>query len=456
MLRRWTCSAGGFWPGTIGVAVALALIMSSPVAGQGQSQGQVRPGRRSVGARRPSLSGPSTAITRNFGQIARTLNEDWGGVGGVLSRWSPDRRLQVGGTLRAGRSTGLTETGGGGRRRLGTARQGAARDDRGSVGVRGSLLGDRGRWPGSATTGLARSPFGLGGRLTGPSALTRMHTAATSGGPLGLGQARVRRLSDVEYQGWVQPEIAIKARTLHAPASAGPVPGMAPLETKLPLEDLARNYVRARREAFMAQGWQLFKEGAYREAYGVFSLADAVSLDDLQARASVKLAMLFAGIASQKYAQALNTLRWLLTPDSRTGRLPDPLFLGRISDVRSLYGFEENEPSPYGVGAASPYTGHVSALELFAIRNPDSVEAKVLYAFALWQDKADANARGNALFRARQIASDPEAGQPWRNLYQLMQNADTIDRGGAAGYGAGSTLSEPASSLLPFEARVTE
>ena len=194
----------------------------------------------------------------------------------------------------------------------------------------------------------------------------------------------------------------------------------------------------------MQQGWQLFKEAHYREAYDIFSLADAVSVGDPSARSSVKLAILCAGIAAHQYAQAMNALSWFLLRDPRTGQFPDPLFVNRLGDIRLYYG----EPDGF--------TSHLRALQNLAIQNDAAIDLKAIYAFVLWQDRSDANARSNALFQARRIALSSDVQGPWANLYHLMEQAGAASSIQEAGQKPTSAPAGLISALPPPESPVTK
>ena len=318
---------------------------------------------------------------------------------------------------------------------------------------RGSLLGRGlggwGRSGGDFVRPYPRQP----GSLARSSVLSRMHEQGLWGGPLGLGPLPMRRLSQAGYEEWVQPEIAVKAGAPPTLALTGLAGEPAPAETKLPLEELVKNYINGRRQAYLGRGRRLFKERRYREAHNAFTLADAVSLDDSKARSLVKLMMVYSGVASQQYSQAIVALKWLLnwlaTPDPQTGQLPDPDSLNQI-DVRSLYGVEQGQALG-GMEEVHPYDVHVRNVEGLVIQNPTIVESKALHAFVLWQDKGNIGTRGNALFHAQRIASSPGAREPWTNLHQVMQNADAASRRFKTAPGVESSLSESVSALLPFK-----
>jgi len=287
-----------------------------------------------------------------------------------------------------------------------------------------------GRWP---YTG--RPP-----RAGGASAPSRMHLAAVKEGPLGLGQTGLRPLAGNAYRGWVPaPELPIKggeqAAGGHRPWLGEPGPAG---EKKVSLEDLITNYVEGHRKTYVSRGWQHFKAGRYRQAYDAFALADAAVAGDPEARASIKLAMMYSGIASRQYSLAVRALGWLIGPDPRTGQIRDPGFLNRARDIRSLCGSDQHYNNDI-IGQARQ----------LVLAGGASSEPMALQAMALWgggqHDRAD------ALACASRLASNPKARRPWSGLHALMRQADAVKPSEGAEQESGLEWPEFSPSGLPFE-----
>ena len=443
MCGRLSQSAGRFCRVTLPMAACLTLI------GAGEAFGQSRrsTSRRSVGMSRPSVTGPSQTFDRSFGRIAGGLSNLPGRTDTVRNRQSDPR-----GAGQSARGSRLSE-----RRRRGNAsasgRAGSIYDQpassrRGASRARSTLRGARGAL---SLTGTASSPYGYRGGRSG--SVADMYSRIYSDGPLGLGPTPGIRLSMVRYEGWIQPGVVVRPQGL--PSGLSGEPSAAGLEDgDMSLGDIVKHYVNDRRQAHIAQGWEYFQQGQYQKSLGRFRLADSVSVShlepadharDLKARAGVKLALIHSGIAAEQYGQACNALRWLLIRDSRTGDLPDPGFLKRISDIRSRYGSD------------AMYSNHVSAVNLLAMATQDSESAKLkaLRAFALWQDRGDAGARSTSLIEAQELANLPGVEAPWSNLLPAMEGAQESIRA-ETGSRTGSSASASASSRLPFELPETE
>ena len=74
--------------------------------------------------------------------------------------------------------------------------------------------------------------------------------------------------------------------------------------TSLSLEQLVEKYVAARRRDYVAQAWAAFAEADYREAQRRLMLADSASAESPASRPSIKLALVYVGIAAKQYSQA--------------------------------------------------------------------------------------------------------------------------------------------------------
>lgn len=265
------------------------------------------------------------------------------------------------------------------------------------------------------------------------STLTSLYYSSTVGGPLGLGPSRYTAIREGVHQTWVQPEVVVEDRSLRS-LLAGTGRPQARGEGVVTVDDLIENYIHRRRDGYVSLAWEHFQAATseateeqaasrYRKAFDLFLLADAVARSapaggrstGARQRAEVKLGIVFAGVASRQNAMAINSLRWLLTRDPKTGQLPDPDFL-----IRNML---EGQPL---TDVAKLSTSATAEVEQFSISMPASIEAQALYAFVLWQGAADGGMRNQALARARRIDSSPGVSEPWSNLYQTMVEAAEI------------------------------
>jgi hypothetical protein len=203
------------------------------------------------------------------------------------------------------------------------------------------------------------------------------------------------------------------------------------------LEERAADYVTRRQRAYLAEGWAHFKEGRYRRAYDAFNLAESVNADDVETRASIKLAMMYAATGAKQYGLARAALGWLLQPDPRTGQLRDPRFAQRTPDVAAQCASEQTFARDFieAVRAAAAGTGA-----------PASVRA--LQVMVFWGGRE--GHRVDALSYARRLAEDAEAELPWSRVYAAIRLAqaaapDSAERGADLG------LPDFVSLGLPFE-----
>jgi hypothetical protein len=149
-----------------------------------------------------------------------------------------------------------------------------------------------------------------------------------------------------------------------------------------PLTEIARDYVATRRHTYLTQAWEKFAQGRYRHAVELFALAESVCLDDTAARVELEVGMMMSNVASGQYAAASNCLRWLLTPDRRTGDLPDADFLDRVSQIGSRYG------APRQVD----FREHATRVVNIAVASPDAAYLQALRAVMLWARGGQAEA----------------------------------------------------------------
>jgi hypothetical protein len=205
----------------------------------------------------------------------------------------------------------------------------------------------------------------------------------------------------------VQPDAAVRRETLTESGVAGQT------GAKVPLEQLVQSYVASHRETYMAQGWQRFKEGQYRVATDLFSMADSVSVSEPGARIPIKRAMVAAGIASRQYSLAGNALSWLLSDDPVSKTARDPAILENLRNLAANYGESEAGQRDYSEQAA--------VLIALATANPDSIETQALRVIVLWGQ----NDRSSAEFYAQKLREEKpgQSNEPWKRLWPAMQAA---------------------------------
>lgn len=206
------------------------------------------------------------------------------------------------------------------------------------------------------------------------------------------------------------PSPRLAAVAIHENAASSQPAEAIPLQRDpVPIESLVKEYIDGRRAGFMEQGWQKFREGQYRAAGDLFALAASVCTDDPAPRAEVEVARIFPAIATKQYSVAAGALRWLLTPNRRTGELPDPQFLTTLDQIESRY------------GQKTDFQLHFRELEAIAIANPDVVEYQALRSIFLLARRDEVAAS----FYARSIAATVH--HPWPSLAPLIER--TVSRG---------------------------
>jgi len=278
----------------------------------------------------------------------------------------------------------------------------------------------------------------------GASALQRWQTETATKGPLGLKESNRQRLTKDIYRTWVQPDAMMGQQPGPAVVHESSLGARVSAVQNASMSELIEKYIDGRRNAYLALGWKRFKQGKYREAVDIFSLADAVCHGEPQKRAQanknraeVRLGMLHAAVASGQYAQAMTLLGWLLTRDSQTGQFPDSLFLTRIADMAERY------------GRLADYERHVAIADSFGGQEAGAAAgAMALRSVVLWFNKKDPGARTNAIFFAQRLNS-PEVGEPWENLYPLMLQATAVRADQSATAKDDVSLSVP--TRLPWE-----
>lgn len=382
--------------------------------------------RRSVFAARPSY-GPSQQFTRQFG-----------GVGGTIGyQTRPAYEYQ------RDRMRGAAPGGS----RAATSRLERLRERRDDTHVRArqqqALTRNQG-FTGVATgfgvsQAMGQPVMGIGRKLAqnrrttarryprNRGALSSAFTRDYVSGPLGMGRGLgpFTSLNNPVYRRWVQPEAVIEDRWLKDLRAEDAGGDRAPL-VEVSRKDRAAHLVSQQREGYASLAWKHFESArleddvieagkSYRRALGLFELADSIggsglhdAGSDNRERAKVKLGILYTGVALSQYTQAINALRWLLTPHSASGQLPDSEFLLHLAPGGDLHGIVRLNDQ------------QVNRLYAVTVARPDSDEVKALYAVALCQDLQNAVTREDALYYAARVAVGSPVQSPWTRLHGLM------------------------------------
>lgn len=272
------------------------------------------------------------------------------------------------------------------------------------------------RTPGAMTGMGLRVPTG---RARNP--IASLYERDIRGRPLGLPGNSQEDPAMRGFRTWVNPNVVLAEDTSHHNEAA--VQAGLPAEqerfderSKVTFNHLIEDYIKGRREAYLTDGWQLFREREYLRAMDKFALADAVSMDDAGARSEVKNALLIGALASRQYATAIHAVSWLLGQDPRTGQIRDAGFLRKLPKLSDIY-------ARGATGTLPDYERHLQDVEQFAARNPNMHEAQVMLALVLWlDDSPESGRRGRALRNARQL-DRPGIEPMWRALSHLMEYA---------------------------------
>ncbi len=354
-------------------AAALALCAVPPALAQ-----------RGTNAHRPSISSPSRALNARFGQVARTLG---GGNSNALARpaASPGGTTigqalpQVGPTAaRVGGGTAYSPSPG----------RFASRTHQ------EPLMTGRAPWLSHAKPGTL---------------LKRVQNTAFGGAsPVGSRGVGVFDPDTSRLGSWGAPELlARRTQTdsqVDLTAAAEDTPTVEPIPVpRLTLEQLVKNRLDGRGEVYEIQAREAFKAGRYQEASSQFALAAATSLGDPASRLPRQLAVVYASLATQQFAEALNALLAVLVETEATGLPVAAAAFNQFRDVSTLYG------DPRG------YVTHAQVVDQFVGSQPRDPTFLALRAMAAW-GRGDVN---SAIPFARALATavrDPAA--------QLRRQAD--------------------------------
>jgi len=340
----------------------------------------------------PSSNSPSSMLERNFGRLggrlgssgastpAFTMGRDPAGVasvsGGSVSRnWGRGRP-------RAPRMGGASSRGG-----------------------RGQLLGRRSGYGSQLPAG------GFGARPRRGTFLNQVGAATFQGVTPRMALYPYRReLGKVStrYASWGAPELVAKRSNPKSQITLSQENGNISIPApRVTLQERVKNRLSGRRQVYEVRAMEAFKAGRYQEACSQLKLAGATIVDESEKQLYLKLVFMYASIASQQFAEALNALVWVLGEDPTTGGLRNPQVLNRVRDVRSFYGQPDD------------YIAHNRRLESFIDQQAEVPAAMALRAMMAWgrKDAADAT------FLARQLAHASGPESPWSRLYEMIQQA---------------------------------
>jgi hypothetical protein len=267
-----------------------------------------------------------------------------------------------------------------------------------------------------------RERLPVGGRR---SAVYQLYEKQQEGPTLGIRlHLGSDKLETGGYRRWVQPEVVSRDDTFTlTDESAVPIPGK---RRELSHGELGDRYILHRLETAIDVGWSLFESREYLKAYDMFKIADAASMSLPERRPKIKLAMIYAAVASGQYAQAAYSLAWLLRRNPQ-GELPDPFVLTHVADIRERY------------ATSRDFERHIELAQRLSAQEPTPAMV-ALRSLLLWSRTDDAVSRQNALFSARRLA-ETNAPQPWPELVGLMQAADQAGRDDAGDDAADGSMS---------------
>ncbi|MBI4578572.1 MAG: hypothetical protein HY718_02660 [Planctomycetes bacterium] len=383
---------------------------------------------------RPSITGPSTELQRNFGRVGGYLAA--GGSPGLNNR----RNLR-------GATADLAGSMGRYRNRQNIRRPGLGYSDSYSPYEAGN------RMLASGSAGLLRGVRGGGAYNLFPGAglvsgdpskelLTAMRLTSwkQQTGVVDTLSINSRLISGADYLNWMPRGAGLSGAAsggadtaaLYEPVVAAPQEdqGAGASQPKQTLQQLVSNHLVAMRQSYLDRGWGAFRDGEYQAALRLFSMAEYASLDVPEDRAYIKLVLVYAGIAAGQYAQATNSLMWLLDQDPNTGRYRHAAALNRIFEENDVPTVGEMYDVPGRTGAVDPdYHRHNQLVESGVAQNPQLPQTRALLAMVEW----GRGRRQNAEFEASKI-TDPSI--KLSRLAGLFREAN-LSAGTGAGTGAG-------------------
>jgi len=159
--------------------------------------------------------------------------------------------------------------------------------------------------------------------------------------------------------------------------------------------ELMGDQLDQRSETCLRRGWEQFRAGDYLSAAGTFGIADAIG----RKRTLARVGRLWANFAAGQYAEAAQTLRWLIEND--------PEMFTRPFDPRRYYqGPTTNEARG---GATDTLDEQLHALALYLTADPADTGARAVYAYVCWFAGDRATARAEAATIARLLPKSPFA-----------------------------------------------
>lgn len=385
---------------------------------------------------RPSETGPTNQLERNFGRVGGWLS---GGGGMSTARRTPaTRNPELSNPMRQRRDPRFY-------RRPGLGQAGM----------------DLGYGVGTAPIGSLMPPHYRPDPLkfsasppTRPrpvmGALSRAYMTTYDSQKLMVDQLAWRSpLVSTDYLSWTPLE---GGRFSSAPEFEPQVAGLAdpktstelvsdPQRPKQTLEELISNHVTALRRSYVARGWQAFGDGEYLAAMRMFSLAENASVDSPEERASVRMALVYVSIAASQLSQAANHLEWLIADTSAGRGTGHPDAFNRIFDENGISTIGDLYVGSDGVSHMSDYQAHNQAVGSAASRNPDSSQALALSAAVEW----GRGRRANAIFIAQRIA-DPASRLS--RLASVLEEAERLYQLRRPAAPRTDSLSESAAPLL--------
>jgi len=168
-----------------------------------------------------------------------------------------------------------------------------------------------------------------------------------------------------------------------------------------------------------------FQAGRYQQACEQLVLADAAASSDLSQRIYLRLWHVYACIAAQQYAQAVNSVSWLLQREPDENVPAGAQTLNRFRDIRSFY------------GQPGDYVEHSRILERFAAANRERPDMAVLEAMWAWGRGDTVNAKWHArrfiealdrelAQRQTETSLANQGATSWHRLVALFEEAEKI------------------------------
>lgn len=294
----------------------------------------------------------------------------------------------------------------------------------------GSLMGASAIGSSPLYGGLGQGYAGLG-NYGGQTALARSYSDSLKGnwatGVPTLISGGLQNAPNV--RSYVNPDVVRKKfaeNTTTAPAQGSPEDGAASADARntVSLEALVSNQLGAGRKMHLDRGWEAFRRGDYQAACSEFALADGYSTAPAD-KTEVRLLLVYAGFAAQRYSEAAEHLKWVLDTYSRGGLGIDRPFASLVPDLVSNY--RRRSELEAQLQALRTHVMRCEAILNAASADPNLRDDLARFSEAFIQARAlrvaaefaIPDTRSQALFEANAFATAPA---PWNALAKLLQD----------------------------------